>query len=107
MEPGLCHGDRVLIRYAAPVRPGDRVVVRFADGTLAVKRASERRLTRTGTPGWWVLSDNVADGIDSRHRGALSEDAVLGVVRLRLWPWWQRRGPALSTPPHSPDAGEE
>lgn len=106
MEPGLCHGDRVLIRYAARVRPGDRVVVRFADGTLAVKRASERRLTRTGAPGWWVLSDNAAEGIDSRHRGVLAENAVLGVVRLRLWPWWQHERSPMSAPPHSPDARE-
>jgi hypothetical protein len=86
MEPGLRDGDRLLVRYGARVRPGARVLVRFPDGTLAVKRAAERRATRTGADGWWVLSDNATEGVDSRHRGPLPADAVLGVVLLRLWP---------------------
>jgi hypothetical protein len=86
MEPGLRDGDRLLVRYAAPVRPGVLVLVRFADGTLAVKRADSRRETRGGRPGWWVLSDNAPEGVDSRHRGVMPEEAVLAVVRLRLWP---------------------
>ncbi len=92
MEPGLREGDRLLVRYAAPVRPGARVLVRFADGTLAVKRAVEARATRTGEPGWWVLSDNAAEGVDSRHRGTLPADAVRAVVLLRVWPPGPRRG---------------
>ena len=86
MEPGLRDGDRLLVRYGAPVRPHDRVVVRFPDGTLAVKRAVEHRATRTGDPGWWVLSDNPDEGVDSRHRGVLPAGAVRAVVRLRIWP---------------------
>ena len=58
MEPGLREGDRLLVQYAAAVHPGVRVLVRFADGTLAVKRAEGSRETRDGRPGWWVLSDN-------------------------------------------------
>ena len=96
MEPGLREGDRLLVRYAARVRPGDRVLVRFADGTLAVKRAIEARATRTGEPGWWVLSDNAAEGVDSRHRGALPADAVRAVVLLRVWPPGRRRGAGVS-----------
>jgi hypothetical protein len=93
MEPGLREGDRLLVEYAATVRPGVLVVVRFADGTLAVKRADERRETRDGEPGWWLLSDNPGEGVDSRHRGVVPEDAVLAVVRLRLWPprFWPPR----------------
>ena len=91
MEPGLRDGDRLLVRYAAAARPGVLVLVRFADGTLAVKRADSRRETRDGHPGWWVLSDNAAEGVDSRHRGVVPEDAVLAVVRLRLWPPGPRR----------------
>ena len=86
MEPGLREGDRLLVRYGAAVRPGVRVLVRLPDGTLAVKRAAERRATRTGEPGWWVLSDNPEEGVDSRHRGALPDESVLAVVRLRVWP---------------------
>ncbi len=87
MLPTLREGDLLLVRHGARVRPGDLVVARFADGTLTVKRAVERRRTSTGGVGWWLLSDNAAEGVDSRHRGPVAEDAVLAVVRLRVWPW--------------------
>src|SRR3990170_4725979 len=64
MRPGLRAGDRLLVGYRRTPRPGDIVVARFADGTLAVKRAVERR-----GPGWWLLSDNPDEDVDSRHRG--------------------------------------
>ncbi|MDR7251223.1 signal peptidase I [Nocardioides sp. BE266] len=86
MLPTLREGDLLLVRYAARPRPGDLVVARFADGTLTVKRAAEERRTRTGGAGWWLLSDNPGEGVDSRHRGVVPVDAVLGVVRLRVWP---------------------
>ena len=86
MTPTLHEGDRVLVRYGATVRPGDVVVARFPDGTVTVKRADSARPTRTADAGWWLLSDNPAEGVDSRHRGVLSADAVLGVVLLRVWP---------------------
>lgn len=86
MTPTLRDGDRLLVRYGAPPQVGDLVVARFPDGTLAVKRADSARETRTGAAGWWLVSDNPEEGIDSRHRGVFAEDAVLGVVRLRVWP---------------------
>lgn len=86
MSPNLEPGDRLLVRYGAAARPGDVVVARFVDGTLAVKRVDSARATRTGEAGWWLLSDNPGDGVDSRHRGAVDAAAVLGVVRLRVWP---------------------
>lgn len=86
MEPALRDGDRLLVQYAAPVRPGSVVLARFIDDTLAVKRAVEARPTRTGEPGWWLLSDNEAQGVDSRHRGVVAQSQVLAVVRLRIWP---------------------
>ena len=97
MLPGLREGDLLLVRYGARVRPGDLVVARFVDGTLAVKRAVEQRPSRDGTPGWWLLSDNPDEGVDSRHRGPVPEEAVLAVVRLRLWPS-PRVGRRLRTP---------
>jgi len=81
MLPALREGDRLVISYRRRPRPGDVVLARFADGTLAVKRVAERR-----GGGWWLLSDNAADGVDSRHRGAVADDAVLAVARMRLWP---------------------
>lgn len=97
MQPTLRAGDRLLVSYRRVPRPGDVVLVRFVDGTLAVKRAAQRRTDRTGRPGWWVLSDNPAEGVDSRHRGVVPDEAVLGVVRCRLWPRPRRlgRGPSV------------
>ena len=86
MTPTLEPGDRLLVRYGAAAAPGDVVLARFPDGTLAVKRLDSARPTRTGAAGWWLTSDNPDEGIDSRHRGALSDEAVVAVVRLRLWP---------------------
>jgi hypothetical protein len=86
-------GDRLLVRYAAPVGTGRLVVARFADGTVAVKRAAERRTTRSGEPAWWLLSEDPALGVDSRHRGPVPVTDVLGVVLLRVWPRPRWLGP--------------
>jgi hypothetical protein len=86
MEPSLRAGDRLLVRHAAPVRPGRVVVARFADGTLAVKRAAEPRRTASGAAGWWLLSDDPDRGVDSRHRGPVAADAVVAVALGRVWP---------------------
>lgn len=96
MEPGLREGDRLLVRWGRPPRVGDVVLARFADGTLAVKRAAERRTTRTGEPGWWLLSDNTGEGVDSRHRGPVPAADVLAVARL------VRRGCLMHHIPASP-----
>jgi signal peptidase I len=87
MLPGLRAGDRLLVRYAAPVRAGDLVVARFPDGAVVVKRATERRTARDGEPAWWLLSDNPGVGLDSRHRGPVRDRDVLAVVLARLWPF--------------------
>jgi signal peptidase I len=86
MLPTLREGDLLLVRYGARPRPGDLVVARFADGTLTVKRAAEERRTISGGVGWWLVSDNPGEGVDSRHRGPVAAEQVLAVVRLRLWP---------------------
>ena len=86
MLPALREGDLLLVRHGARPRPGDLVVARFADGTVAVKRAVEERRTRSGAAGWWLLSDNPDEGVDSRHRGPVPAPDVLAVVRLRVWP---------------------
>jgi type IV secretory pathway protease TraF len=86
MRPTLEPGDRLLVRYAVPVAVGRLVLARFPDGTLAVKRAVERRETRGGSPGWWLLSDNPGQGVDSRHRGVIPDEDVVAVVVARVWP---------------------
>jgi Peptidase S24-like len=87
MLPTLRPRDRLLVRYAALVRPGALVLARFPDGTLTVKRAVGRRTARDGRPAWWLLSDDPGAGVDSRHRGPIAEGDVVAVVRARLWPW--------------------
>jgi len=86
MRPTLSPGDRLLVRYAAPVAAGRVVLARFPDGTLAVKRAVEARETRAGGPGWGLLSDNPDEGVDSRHRGVIAAEDVVAVALARVWP---------------------
>lgn len=81
MHPTLRGGDRLLVRYAAPVRPGDVVVVRLPNGVLAVKRAAFRH-----GAGWWVERDNPHEGVDSALVGEIPDADVLAVARARLWP---------------------
>ena len=95
MLPLLTPGDRLLVSSRRPARPGAVVVARLSDGTVAVKRAAERRTTRSGAPGWWLLSDNPAEGVDSRHRGVVAEAAVLAVAVARIWPRPHRLRPAV------------
>lgn len=87
MRPALAPGDRLLVRYGARPAPGALVLARFPDGTLAVKRAAYPTTTASGRPGWFLLSDNAAAGVDSRHRGPVPDEEVLAVVRLRVLPW--------------------
>jgi SOS-response transcriptional repressor LexA len=82
MLPTLREGDRLLVRYGAAPRQGRLVVVRFADGVVAVKRACRRE-----PGGWWVERDNPAVGVDSRTVGVIADDDVLATVVARAWPW--------------------
>lgn len=98
MRPLLEEGDTLLVRHGVTARPGDVVVARFPDGALVVKRAVERRTTRSGAPGWWLLSEDPGVGVDSRHRGVVADDDVVAVALGRVWPrprWW-RRTPSVS-----------
>jgi phage repressor protein C with HTH and peptisase S24 domain len=81
MLPTLHPGDRLVVRYDAVPRPGDLVVLRLPDGTVAVKRALRRE-----PEGWWVERDNPAEGIDSWSVGAVADYDVLAVVVHRVWP---------------------
>ena len=91
MRPTLVPGDRVLLGYRRTPRPGDVVVARLPGGVLAIKRATERRTTELGEPGWWLLSDNAEEGSDSRLYGAVADEDVLAVVVRRIWPLYRGR----------------
>ncbi|WP_420492937.1 nickel-type superoxide dismutase maturation protease [Kitasatospora camelliae] len=91
MRRFLSDGDRVLVRYGAPVRPGAVVVFRhpLQQDLLVVKRAVGRR-----PGGWWMLSDNPLVRTDSREYGPVPAELVLGRVLLRVHP-----RPAWLAPP--------
>lgn len=79
MSPTLRHGDALLVRRRARVRPGDVVVVRFPGVPgLFVKRA-----VRRVDAGWWVRGDNRLGSTDSDSYGTAE---VVGRVILRYWP---------------------
>ena len=80
MSPALSDGDVVLVRFGAPVRPGDVVLVRWPSrpGQLSVKRA-----VTPADGGWWVRGDNPFGSTDSRELGPAR---AVAVVRARLWP---------------------
>ncbi len=92
MEPALRAGDRLLVDYRRQPVAGAVVLARFPDGTMVVKRAAYRQATGSGEAGWFLLSDNPDQGVDSRHRGALPDGEVLAVVRCRVWPSPRRFG---------------
>lgn len=89
MLPTLRPGDRLLVRWAGTVRAGQLIIVRLPDRPLAVKRASV-----ADVDGWWVESDNPAEGTDSWTIGApVPAVDVRGVVLFRCWPWrWRGHG---------------
>lgn len=101
MSPTLHDGDVVVARFAAPVRPGDVVLVRWPSrpGQLSVKRA----VRRDGS-GWWVRGDNPFGSTDSRTLGPAE---VVAVVTFRLWPrpGRLRRNPIVSGGEAGPDPG--
>jgi nickel-type superoxide dismutase maturation protease len=83
MVPTLNPGDQLVVRYGAPVRLGDVVVVRhpFRQDLLIVKRAVERR-----EGGWWVTGDNPYVKNDSREFGVVPDELVVARAWLRLRP---------------------
>ena len=90
MAPGLRPGDRLLVDHRRRPAPGDVVVARVPGRPVSVKRATSRRTTELGEPGWWLLSDAPDRGTDSRTYGAVAEDDVLAVVVIRIWPLRRR-----------------
>jgi phage repressor protein C with HTH and peptisase S24 domain len=80
MTPTLRHGDVLVVRHGARIRPGDVVLARFRSlpDRLVLKRA-----VRPEQDGWWLASDNPFAGGDSTVHGVAD---VLARVVLRLSP---------------------
>lgn len=85
MEPTLYDGDRLLVRFGGPRRPGRLAVVRLPERPLSVKRLAFRT-----SEGWWVERDNRREGVDSWQVGAVPEDDVLALIVCRCWPYRRR-----------------
>src|SRR4051794_1648706 len=93
MSPTLGDGDVVLVRFGAPVRAGDVVLVtwRAPPGQLSVKRAVRRE-----GDGWWGLGDNPYGSTDSR---TLGPPPAPPAVPRRPPPPRPRRGARRGPPP--------
>lgn len=94
MRPTLAPGDLLLLQRGAQPRVGDLLVADLPGG----RGAGVKRAVRQEPDGWWLERDNPAAGADSWLFGAVSADAVHGVVRARLWPRPRR----LSRQPDAP-----
>lgn len=84
MLPALKAGDLVLINPSAALEVGDIVVARhpFKKSVKIIKRIAEI------LPGerYILLSDNPADGADSRSFGAIAAKDILGKAEARIKP---------------------
>jgi nickel-type superoxide dismutase maturation protease len=83
MVPTYYDGDRLLVRYGAPVRPGDVVIARDPRDP---DRALVKRAARPERGGWWLLADNPYSTGDSRQFGPVAAQLVLGRVLARIAP---------------------
>jgi phage repressor protein C with HTH and peptisase S24 domain len=90
MVPALRHGDTVIVRHGARIRPGDIVLATFRElpGRMVLKRAV--RVLEDGS--WWLASDNAFAAGDSATHGAAD---VHGRVVLRVARGLPRRVPRL------------
>ena len=80
MSPALKHGDVLVVRHGARIRPGDVVLARFRS---MPERLVLKRAVRPADGGWWLASDNACAGGDSETHGVAD---VLGRVTWRIRP---------------------
>ncbi len=90
MEPTLRHGDLLLARWGATVRPGDIAVVRLPDDARGTARpVSVKRILGRDPDDplrWWLDSDNPREGLTSFDIGSIPDEDALAVVLARIAP---------------------
>ena len=87
MEPTLHEGDRLLVAWHLPPRPGRLALVQLpeaADGArpLSVKRVAGR--DPLDPTAWWVERDNEREGVDSWQVGGIPDADVPARVLGRV-----------------------
>lgn len=86
MEPGLRHGDYVLVNRLAYLfgepSKGDVVVLRCPEDE---EKFLIKRVAFSPSPGeYFVMGDNVKRSRDSRHFGPVKMERIIGKVMLRI-----------------------
>ena len=87
MLPTLRGGEFVLADVGRSPLIGDIVVATHPDQNIhIIKRVAEAPASAAPVrSGWlWLLSDNAAEGTDSRRFGLVDPESVVGVVTLVL-----------------------
>lgn len=80
MAPTLIPGERLLVKYGAPIAPGDLVIFN------RVGQVDIKRVFRIESGGLFLLGDNASVSVDSRTYGLILLKDVLGSTAIRLWP---------------------
>lgn len=81
MIPAFAPGERLVVRYGAPFKVGDAVLVDRGE------RLDLKRVTRVDGRHIVVEGDNSGASTDSRHYGAVTAEAIVAVVQWRLPAW--------------------
>src|SRR5215203_377631 len=82
MNPTLKDGEVVLVDREAKIEVGDIVVAKHP---VEPKSEVVKRVARINERGhYFLVGDNEADSIDSRHYGAVTHEYIKGKVVARL-----------------------
>ncbi len=84
MLPTLAPGDKVLVRRGKRFRSGDIIVVKDPRET---SRLLAKRIASVSDIEAFVLGDNPNSSTDSRHFGPVPLDLIVGVVKMRYYPF--------------------
>ncbi|WP_275578226.1 S24 family peptidase [Yimella sp. NH-Cas1] len=80
MLPTYQDGDRLLVLYGARPRPGRVHLVQLPPSPAGPRPLAVKRVRGETPDGWWVESDNPAEGTDSRTVGAIPSCGMVAAV---------------------------
>ncbi len=76
-------GEQIIINNRGVIIDGD---ILYEDYLLQGARMTGEYVLTLGDGEYFMMGDNRLQSRDSRQWGALDEDLIMGVVRLRFWP---------------------